>query len=110
MPQPVLLSQTASLLRHYVGGARVVGSAYSESSMLLQRGYTYWFVSDNGGEFNVEPVNNPNDMVSIPTSWFGIDLDAATMAYRVACVMRGEAYDVALRMDPDETDFLLSLS
>jgi hypothetical protein len=57
-------------------------------------GYALWSISDNGGEFNVEKVNLRETLRSIPytSSRFGI-VDAGTVAYRIAMVIRGKPID-----------------
>lgn len=53
-------------------------------------GYALWTISDNGGEFNVEKVNHSETLVSIPYIERGEIVDAGTVAYRIAMVIRGQ--------------------
>jgi len=57
-------------------------------------GYDLWSVVDNGGEFNVAKVNHEDTTLrSVPyVDRFGI-VDAGTVAYRVAMVVKGEEID-----------------
>jgi len=48
-----------------------------------------WSVWDNGGEYGLEQVNM-SEPVFFPVPDY---LDAATIAYRVACVVRGDEID-----------------
>ena len=102
MPNAQLLADTAKCLRHFTGAAQVSGVTRG-GSILMQRTafplYDFWMITDNGGEINVERVNCPDTLQSIPSDWFGIPLDAGTMAYRVACVMDGTKIDYHTRMD-----------
>jgi hypothetical protein len=61
--------------------------------------WTTWYVGDNGGELNVGPVNgdDANDMRSIPYLAWGVLLDAWTIAYRIAAVIRDEVIDYDVR-------------
>ena len=52
-----------------------------------------WSVSENGGELNVQPVNAPEEMRSVPYTAHGFYVDGGTMAYRVTQAIRGEAID-----------------
>lgn len=61
--------------------------------------WTTWYVSDNGGELNVGPVNG-NDadaMRSIPYLAWSSLLDAGTIAYRIAAVLKDEEIDYDAR-------------
>lgn len=67
-------------------GLAVVGSLLG-STVIRDKTYVLWTVSDNGGELNVERINAPETLRSVPyTSWRTM-LDGATMAYRVRCVV-----------------------
>lgn len=52
-----------------------------------------WTISDNGGEFNVEKVNQPETMHSVPYIARGGVVDAGTVAYRIAAVIKGGSID-----------------
>lgn len=105
------LRTAAEILCHYAGAAHLVGDV--RGSLIVWRSafphYDYWLLTDNGGEVNVERVNCPETMQSVSLMWFGMPLDAATIAYRIACVMREDPIDYDLRLGDDETAFLLSL-
>ena len=94
----------ATYLRHFTGNAQLVGEA--RGSLVIWRTvvglYDYWLLTDNGGELNVERINEPDTMRSIPLDWFGAPLNASTIAYRIACVMDGNELDFAERMDDCE--------
>lgn len=66
-------------------------------------GNATWHVSENGGEVQVRKPNTDVD-VPVPYTAHGLALNAATMAYRIACVLGGREidYDVVW---PD-SDFL----
>lgn len=105
------LRTAAEILRHYRGGAQLVGEA--RGSLIVWRSsfplYDYWLLTDNGGEVNVERVNDPESMRSVPLTFFGTQLDPGTVAYRIACVMAGDSIDYALRFDADDVALLQSL-
>ena len=54
--------------------------------------YDWIYICDNGGEFNVGRINM-KDMRSVPYSDGPIMVDAGTMAYRLACAIRGDEID-----------------
>lgn len=58
-----------------------------------------WTIYDNGGEFNVQRVNDDESHRSIPYTWFGLTLDGATMAWRIRKVLDVEEIDYDFRMD-----------
>lgn len=106
------LRTAAEILHHFTGAGRLVGEI--RGSLMIFRDtfplYDYWLLTDNGGEVNVERVNCPETMRSVPLTWFGKQLDAATIAYRIACVMLDAPIDYELRMGADEVNFLLDLN
>jgi hypothetical protein len=57
----------------------------------------FWFITDNGGELNVERVNHADTLRSVPCTYFSMALDGSTMAYRVAMVLRGDEIDYEYR-------------
>lgn len=61
--------------------------------------WTTWYVSDNGGELNVGPVNGDDAMAmrSIPYLGWGTLLDPGTIAYRIAAVIRDDEIDYDAR-------------
>lgn len=59
--------------------------------------YTSWYLCDNGGELNVGPVNRDEEMRSVAYFAWSTLLDAGTIAYRVAAVIRDEVIDYDLR-------------
>lgn len=68
-------------------------------------GYLLWSIADNGGEFNVEKVNHLESMRSIPyVDRFGI-VDAGTVAYRIAMVLRDQEIDWDFRCPDLIQDF-----
>ena len=58
--------------------------------------YTPWCLCDNGGELNVGPVNRDEEMRSVPYTAWSTLLDAGTIAYRIAAVLRDEVIDYDL--------------
>lgn len=66
-----------------------------------------WWINDNGGEWNLERVNLDPLPTSIPTSWHGLPLNEATMAARVAMVLRGERIDYEERLTDSDQDVLM---
>lgn len=78
----------------------VVGHLHGEPLVRLgthPHYYTSWYLCDNGGELNVGPVNRDDEMRPVAYCSFSARLDAGTVAYRVAAVLRGEAIDYDLR-------------
>lgn len=61
--------------------------------------YKWLTISDNGGEFNVEWVNQPETMVSIPSTAWHSNLNAETMYYRICCVLEGQPIDYEQRCE-----------
>lgn len=62
-----------------------------------------WFtLADNGGEINVEPINIPDELVSVPTTSTRIGLTPMTIAYRVWRVMHQQPIDYDVVMDDTE--------
>jgi len=53
----------------------------------------WWVLSDNGGEINVEPINHPERMRSIPSTSDRAVLTAETMAWRLWCAMTNQEID-----------------
>ena len=73
-------------------GLTVAGSLCG-STVVHDKARALWTVCDNGGELNVERINAPETLRSVPyTSWRTM-LDGATMAYRVRCVVDGGEVD-----------------
>ena len=66
-----------------------------------------WYVSDNGGEWNMERLNLGELPTSIPDSWHGFPLNEATMAMRMAAVIRGEPIDYDERMTDEDQATLI---
>lgn len=60
--------------------------------------YDWIAFSDNGGEFNVSKIN-AGETKSVPYTVWGGMLDGGTMAYRVACAIRGDGIDYEFRCD-----------
>jgi hypothetical protein len=67
-----------------------------------------WWLNDNGGEWNMQRVNVDDLPTSIPTSWHGFPLNEATMAMRLAMVLRGEPIDYDERMTDDDQATLMA--
>lgn len=67
-------------------GLTVAGSLCG-STVIRDKAYALWTVCDNGGELNVERINAPETLRSVPYTSWGAMLDGATMAYRVRCVV-----------------------
>ncbi len=68
-----------------------------------------WEISDNGGEIMVGKVNSNKLMRAVPLGYFSITLNFATIAYRIACVIRDEDIDYEFKMTTEETEILLSV-
>lgn len=86
-----VLSILAKAYDFRVLGAFVDGGAvYIRTG--FEGGYAMWSIADNGGEFNVEKVNS-GEIVSIPYFAFRLAVDAGTVAYRIACVVKDEPID-----------------
>lgn len=66
-----------------------------------------WLIHDNGGEWNLERLNMGELPTSIPEDWFGIPLNEATMAMRMAAVIRGEPIDYEDRLTDDDQATLI---
>tara|TARA_R100001460_G_scaffold27881_3_gene55893 strand:+ start:269 stop:601 length:333 start_codon:yes stop_codon:yes gene_type:complete len=63
----------------------------------------WWWLNDNGGEVNLRRVN----VDRLPTSVAAEGMNEATVAYRLAFVMRGEPVDYGFRMsDADQQTML----
>ncbi len=56
-----------------------------------------WGVCDNGGEWNVWPVNVEEEQRSVPYAAGGLTIDASTTAYRIALVIKGDDIDYGHR-------------
>jgi hypothetical protein len=104
------LNDVARCLTHFQGAGRLVGTIHT--SLVIQRryanGYDVWTLTDNGGEINVERINEPDTLRSVAATYWSAKLNAATLAYRVACAMRGDAIDYEYRLTDDDQARLLS--
>lgn len=79
-----------------IDGCMVVRTERKMFSELPQPLHSYYTLSDNGGEINVEPVNYEAEMRSVPyTSNKGI-VTAEVMAYRIWCAITGQPIDYTL--------------
>lgn len=59
----------------------------------------WWLICDNGGELNVERVNDHESLRSVPyTNRHHSMIDGATMAYRVRCVLDDSPIDYGLSL------------
>lgn len=85
-----------------LGGARVVGSL-DGGAALVRDGYPgryrLWAIADNGGELNVEVVNDPASLRSVAYTVWQRPVNAATLAYRVHAAMRSLPIDYELLWD-----------
>lgn len=72
-----------------------------------------WYISDNGGELGVSPVNDIAHRlpprVDVQFTEGGSVLDAGTVAYRVACRTQGAAIDITHRC-PELIDVARSMA
>jgi hypothetical protein len=71
----------------------VIGSSHGGPLVWMNRFphyHTTWYLCDNGGELNVGPVNLHERMRSVAYTGRGGLVDAGTVAYRIAAVLRGE--------------------
>lgn len=86
------LELTRETLSYLEGqGVRVVG--FLPKCIILEKGWRWFTLADNGGEINVEPINHPEEMRSIPYTSTGRALDTLTMAYRLLKAMSGAKID-----------------
>jgi hypothetical protein len=88
-------------------GIRVVGTM--KGAALVERNGVVWSLNDNGGEINMNQVNDPTPSANAPYTAGGFMLDGATLAYRVRCIMTGEPIDWARglserHLNPKPTD------
>lgn len=70
--------------------------------LVVEREGSWWQVADNGGELNVQRINDSASLVSIASTAHGASVDGETMAYRVAMVLRGEKFDYGLRVKDND--------
>lgn len=82
---------------------RVVGMM--NGSLLVRNArhpdYDTWSICDNGGELNVEKVNDMASLRSLPYVAWGSMVDGGTMAYRVRCVLDGAPIDHTISLVGD---------
>lgn len=71
------------------------------SSEVLSVNGVWWTVCDNGGELNVERVNDPESMRSMPYTDTWGTLDPTTMAYRIWCCLTDAEVDFDFRWEPE---------
>jgi len=62
------------------------------------RSYELWMLSDNGGELNVERINSPETLVSIPYEQNRCLVDAGTVGFWVYQALTGEPRDYTERL------------
>ncbi len=97
----LLLMHNIKVVTHVLNGNNTIGFIIVEAPYAMGKPYSgKWFMlSDNGGEVQVGLINQ-----STADAWFvetgvpfthfsGEPVTAETMAYRIACVMRGEPID-----------------
>jgi len=65
-----------------------------------------WMVSDNGGEYNVLPINSEDEYRAVPYIDMNGAVDPMTVAHRISLIFRGEDIDWSFRMDDDGIDWL----
>ena len=82
----------------------------SGRAWLVENFGVWHFVHDNGGELMVERVNSGELAVAVPLTWFGIRLNDATVAMRLAMVLRGEPINYDERMDEEDEQILEPLA
>lgn len=66
----------------------------------------WWSISNNGGEFMVGELNSSEHRRAVPLSSGSRNLNEATVAHRVAQVLRGEAIDYGFLISDDEQEVL----
>lgn len=72
------------------------GAVYVQAG--FEGGYDLWVVADNGGEFTVAKVNLESETQrDVPYVERGVPVDAGTVAYRIAMVVKGEPIEWDLR-------------
>lgn len=69
----------------------------------------FWFVSDNGGELLIEQANGTELARKVPLTWFGSRLNEATVAQRVASVIRGQPIDFSDELTDEDQQILLGV-
>lgn len=95
------LVAAVAMLPHFQGVRAVVGELRPRSWVVEDARGRWWSVWDNGGEAGVELVNSGEVARFAPLTWHSTTLNAATVAYRVAAMMRGEDVDWDYRLDDD---------
>ena len=83
---------------------RVVGMTLGGSLLVRSTrhpDYDTWSICDNGGELNVEKVNDMASMRSLPYVARGSMVDGGTMAYRVRCALDVSPIDYSLNLAGD---------
>lgn len=78
----------------------------TQSTYVLQVAGVVYFITANGGEFMVEKVNSGELARPVFLTYFDRQLNAATVANRVATVLCGEAIDYEYELT-DEDDAIL---
>lgn len=74
------------------GGVRLAGELVGGGVLVrdgFEGAYRVWSITDNGGELNVQPVNDDAAMRSVPFTADGRMVNPATLAYRLHQAMRG---------------------
>ena len=87
-------------------GVRIKGHLGDGSLIVcpsIKNGYEFWIVCDNGGELNVERINDHDSLRSVPYDGRHGMAHGATMAYRVNKVFHDEAIDYAYSLAEEET-------
>jgi hypothetical protein len=62
----------------------------------------YWFLSDNGGEINVQLINSDKMVISVPSSSCYDSVSAATIAYRIYFTMMGRYHEINWKLKVEE--------
>lgn len=79
-------------------GVKVIG--YAGGCVVVRAGYVWWTLCDNGGEINVEKVNDAVRPVSIPTyGYVRPALTVETVGAWVLAVIRGQPIDWRLHIE-----------
>jgi len=82
----------------------------SGRTWLVENFGVWYFVHDNGGELMIDRVNSGEIAVAVPLTWWGIRLNDATVAMRLAMVLRGEPIDYDERMTDEDESILEPLA
>jgi len=76
-----------------VGQGITIVTNLSPRTAIVSYAGEWWIIHDNGGELNIEKINIPNTLRSIPYTSTSFVMDTMTMVYRTLRVLKGEDID-----------------